>query len=130
MSEVRTPGPNHQDRTRTILSPYAHLDEIQGYDFGQANVKPTEAVARADDQAISYTRIRRFDGNVANNVKLVPAPFRIELAQGGLADAPSKNVPGTDMPVHAFDFAPPILGRLAPVVGVVTSDGIPGRSCS
>ena len=113
-------GPEEQGRPLTILPSYAHMYEFRGYDLSQAQVEPAEGVAGSDDQTISYARIRRPDGNIADNVKFVPAPFRIEFAQGGFPNAPSQNIPGTDMTVHTFDFTPPIFRLLALIVGITT----------
>jgi len=118
--QVFMSGLHKQDRTLPILTLNAYVNEIQAGDFGQANIQSADAVAGSDYQAVGYTGIRRLNGNVANYVELVPAPFRIQFAQGGLADAPSENVPRTDMSVHVFDLAPPILGRLAHIPHIFT----------
>ena len=51
------------------------------------------------------------------------APFRIELAQGRLADPPAQDVPGADVSVHTFNLSPPVLRLPAFVVGIIASDG-------
>jgi hypothetical protein len=98
----------------------ADVNEIQASDLGQADIEPAKSVAGSNYQAVGHARVRSLEGNVANYVKLVPAPFRIELAQCRFTDSPPQNVPGTDMAVHAFDFAPPILRRLAHIPHIFT----------
>jgi len=49
--QVRMLGPYYQDRTSTILTLNAYVNEIQAGDFGQAEVEPADGVAGADYQA-------------------------------------------------------------------------------
>jgi hypothetical protein len=121
--QICRPGLKDQNRSRTILAIYADLDEIQANDFRHANIKSAESVAGADYKAVGYAGIRCLKGNVTNDIKLMPAPFRIEFAQGGFANAPSQNVPGADMSMHVFNLTPPVLRLPASVILIIASDG-------